>query len=263
MMVDARPPVLRIEHLRVSFRTGQGSQVAVEDVSLEVKPGQIVALVGESGSGKSVTAMAAMGLIDPPGQVEDGNIWLGDCNLRTCSERQLQQVRGQEIAVIFQDPVNALNPVISIGKQLVESVRQHRQVSAQEAKKLALSQMQQVGLAQPDSLFHKYPFQISGGMCQRVMIANALLAGADLLIADEPTTALDVTIQAQILKELNRVRHEAGMSILLITHDLGVVAELADYVYVMRAGRIVEQGDVYDIFAAPKHPYTKYLLDCR
>lgn len=262
-MRDARPPALRIEHLRVSFRTGQGLQMAVEDVSLEVKPGQIVALVGESGSGKSVTAMAAMGLIDPPGQVEEGNIWLGDQNLRAYSERQLQQIRGREIAVIFQDPVNALNPVISIGKQLLESVKQHRQVSAQEAKALVLSQMQQVGLAQPESLFHKYPFQISGGMCQRVMIANALLAGAGLLIADEPTTALDVTIQAQILKELDRVRREEGMSILLITHDLGVVAELADYVYVMRAGRIVEQGDVYDLFAAPSHPYTKYLLDCR
>lgn len=262
-MRDATSPALRIEHLRVSFRTGQRLQRAVEDVSLEVKPGQIVALVGESGSGKSVTAMAAMGLIDPPGQVEEGNIWLGNRNLRTYSERRLKQVRGREIAVIFQDPVNALNPVITIGKQLMESVRQHLQVSAQEAKKLALSQMQQVGLAHPDALFHKYPFQISGGMCQRVMIATALLAGASLLIADEPTTALDVTIQAQILKELDRARREEGMSILLITHDLGVVAELADYVYVMRAGRIVEEGDVYDIFAAPNHPYTKYLLDCR
>lgn len=262
-MMDARSTALRIEHLRVSFHTGQGPQIAVEDVSLGVKPGQIVALVGESGSGKSVTAMAAMGLIDPPGQVEDGNIWLGDCNLRTCSERQLQQVRGQEIAVIFQDPVNALNPVISIGKQLIESVRQHRRISAQAAKRLVLDQMQRVGLPHPDSLFHKYPFQISGGMCQRVMIASALLAGAGLLVADEPTTALDVTIQAQILKELDGVRREEGIGILLITHDLGVVAELADYVYVMCAGRIVEEGDVYKIFADPKHPYTKYLLECR
>ncbi|WP_018750772.1 ABC transporter ATP-binding protein [Paenibacillus sanguinis] len=262
-MMDAKPSALRIEHLRVSFRTGKRSQMAVEDVSLEVKPGQIVALVGESGSGKSVTAMAAMGLIDPPGQIEDGDIWLGDRNLSTYSERQLQQIRGREIAIIFQDPVNALNPVINIGKQLMESVRQHRRVSAQEAKRLALSQMQQVGLARPQALFHQYPFQISGGMCQRVMIAMALLAGANLLIADEPTTALDVTIQAQILKELDRVRRQQGMSMLLITHDLGVVAELADYVYVMREGRIVEQGDVYEIFAAPRHAYTKYLLECR
>lgn len=262
-MMRSTPSALRIEHLRVSFHTEQGPQVAVEDVSLKVKPGQIVALVGESGSGKSVTALAAMGLIDPPGQMEGGDIWLGDRNLRTYSERQLQQVRGREISVIFQDPVNALNPVISIGKQLMESVRRHRRVSAREAKRLALSQMEQVGLARPEALFGQYPFQISGGMCQRVMIAMALLAGAKVLIADEPTTALDVTVQAQILKELDRVRRRQGMSILLITHDLGVVAELADYVYVMRAGRIVEQGDVYEIFAAPKYAYTKYLLECR
>ncbi|MBT2288489.1 ABC transporter ATP-binding protein [Paenibacillus albidus] len=261
--MTAEPAVLRVSHLRTSFYTRDDVITAVDGVSIEVRPGQIVALVGESGSGKSVTAMSIIGLVDPPGIVESGEIWLGEKNLREYSERQLRKVRGKEIAVIFQDPINALNPVKSIGRQIMETLMLHRRVSGKEAKRLALRQMQQAGLNNPAQLFNKYPFQISGGMCQRVMIAMALVSGAGLLIADEPTTALDVTIQAQILKELDRIRRDKGIGILLITHDLGVVAELADYVYVMKSGRIVESGDVYKLFAKPEHSYTKYLMECR
>lgn len=255
--------LLKVSHLYTSFHTGSQQVRAVEDVSLEVRSRQIVALVGESGSGKSVTAMSILGLVDPPGFIDGGEIWLRGNNLRECSTRQLRKLRGTEMAVIFQDPMNALNPVLPVGRQIMETIILHRQVTVQEAKQLAMEQMQQAGLSDPAQLFNKYPFQISGGMCQRVMIAIALVSGASLLIADEPTTALDVTIQAQILKELDRIRWVNNMGILLITHDLGVVAELADYVYVMKSGRIVEAGDVFDIFSHPSHPYTKYLLDCR
>lgn len=255
--------LLKISHLYTSFHTGSQQVRAVEDVSLEVRSGQIVALVGESGSGKSVTAMSILGLLDPPGVIDSGDIWLRGSNLRECSARQLRKLRGAEMAVIFQDPLNALNPVLPIGRQIMETVSLHRQVTGQEAKQLVMEQMQQAGLGDPAQLFDKYPFQLSGGMCQRVMIAIALASGASLLIADEPTTALDVTLQAQILTELDRIRWANQMGILLITHDLGVVAELADYVYVMKSGRIVESGDVFDIFSRPKHSYTKYLMDCR
>ncbi|WP_438493670.1 ABC transporter ATP-binding protein [Paenibacillus sp. IHBB 3054] len=257
------PALLKVSHLRTSFHTGSRKVTAVDDVSIEVKPQQIVALVGESGSGKSVTAMSILGLVDPSGIIESGEIRLGGNNLLECSSRQLRKLRGTEMAVIFQDPMNALNPVLTIGRQLMETVMLHKRVSGKEAKALALRQMQQAGLAEPERLFNKYPFQISGGMCQRVMIAIALVSGARLLIADEPTTALDVTIQAQILKELDRIRWENHVGILLITHDLGVVAELADYVYVMKSGKIVESRNVFELFSNPVHPYTKYLMECR
>lgn len=255
--------LLKVSHLSTSFHTGSQPVRAVEDVSLEVRSRQIVALVGESGSGKSVTAMSILGLLDPPGSIDSGEIWLRGHNLRECSTRQLRKLRGAEMAVIFQDPMNALNPLLPVGRQIMETVALYRQVTGQAAKQLAMEQMQQAGLSDPAQLFDKYPFQLSGGMCQRVMIAIALASGASLLIADEPTTALDVTIQAQILKELDRIRWANHMGILLITHDLGVVAELADYVYVMKSGRIVESGNVFDIFSRPMHPYTKYLIDCR
>ena len=255
--------LLQVSHLSTSFRTGSRQVRAVEDVSLEVRSGQIVALVGESGSGKSVTAMSILGLVDSPGVIDSGDIWLRSHNLRECSTRQLRKLRGADMAVIFQDPMNALNPVLPVGRQIMETITLHRQVTGQAAKQLAMKQMQQAGLSDPAQLFDKYPFQLSGGMCQRVMIAIALASGASLLIADEPTTALDVTIQAQILTELDRIRRANQMGILLITHDLGVVAELADYVYVMKAGRIVESGNVFDIFSRPLHSYTKYLMNCR
>ncbi|ASA21510.1 ABC transporter ATP-binding protein [Paenibacillus donghaensis] len=257
------PALLRVSHLRTSFHTQNHMVTAVDDVSIEVKPRQIVALVGESGSGKSVTAMSILGLVDPPGIVENGEIWLGANNLLGYSRRQLRKLRGKEMAVIFQDPMNALNPVLTIGRQIMETIMLHKRVSKKEAKVLALRQMQQAGLSDPEQLLNTYPFQISGGMCQRVMICIALVSGARLLIADEPTTALDVTIQAQILKELDRIRKERNVGILLITHDLGVVAEIADYVYVMKSGKIVESSNVFKLFSEPEHPYTKHLLDCR
>lgn len=261
--MSAETALLKVSHLRTCFHTGSHTITAVDDVSIEVRSRQIVALVGESGSGKSVTAMSILGLVDPPGIVESGEIWLKGNNLRECSSRQLRKLRGTGMAATFQDPMNALNPVLTIGRQIMETIKLHKRVSGKEAKRLAIRQMQQAGLGDPEQLFNQYPFQISGGMCQRVMIAIALVTGAHLLIADEPTTALDVTIQAQILEELDRIRYMNDVGILLITHDLGVVAELADYVYVMKSGRIVESGNVYDIFSSPVHPYTKYLMDCR
>lgn len=256
-------PLLRIRHLRTSFCTKDQAVTAVDDVSMEVRPRQIVALVGESGCGKSVTAMSVLGLLDPPGRVEKGEVWLGGNNLREYSKRELRKLRSKEIAVIFQDPMNALHPLLPIGKQIRETVMLHNKVSRKEAKALALEQMHRAGLSDPELLYTKYPFQISGGMCQRVMIAIALISGARLLIADEPTTALDVMAQARILKELDRIRHAEGLGILLITHDFGVVAELADYVYVMQSGKIVEAGNVYTLFANPVHPYTRQLLGSR
>ncbi|MNI38212.1 Oligopeptide transport ATP-binding protein OppD [compost metagenome] len=256
-------PLLRVQHLRTSFYAKDQAITAVDDVSMEVRPRQIVALVGESGCGKSVTALSILGLLDPPGRIEKGEVWLGDNNLREYSKRELKKLRSKEIAVIFQDPMNALNPLLPIGKQIRETVMLHRKVSRKEAKALALEQMHRAGLSDPEQLYTKYPFQISGGMCQRVMIAIALISGARLLIADEPTTALDVMAQARILKELDRIRHAEGLGILLITHDFGVVAELADYVYVMQSGKIVEAGNVYTLFANPVHPYTRQLLGSR
>lgn len=262
-MTVVESAILRVRHLTTRFYSPGNVITAVDDVSIEVKPRRIVALVGESGSGKSVTAMSIMGLVDSPGKVEKGEIWLGSTNLRELSARQLRVYRGREMAVIFQDPMNALNPVLTIGRQMIETIRLHHDVSRSVARELAVQQMHRVGLRDPDTLLYKYAFQLSGGMCQRVMIAIALVSGARLLIADEPTTALDVTVQAQILRELDRIRHENGIGILLITHDLGVVAELADDMYVMKSGRIVESGSVFELFENPSHPYTRQLLDCR
>ncbi|MFS0728129.1 ABC transporter ATP-binding protein [Paenibacillus sp. 1P07SE] len=261
--MSVEPALLSVRHLRTCYHHSERTVTAVDDVSIEVQARQIVALVGESGSGKSATAMSVLGLLDNGGRIEHGELSLGGIDLRGCSERSLNRLRGREMAVIFQDPMNALNPVMPVGKQVLEAVRRQRSMHRKEAKALALQHMQRAGLASPAQLYNRYPFQLSGGMCQRIMIAVALASGARLLIADEPTTALDVTVQAQILGELNRLRHEEGIGILLITHDLGVVAELADYVYVMRAGRIVESGTVYELFEEPSDPYTEQLLAAR
>ncbi|MFF2909811.1 ABC transporter ATP-binding protein [Paenibacillus sp. NPDC057934] len=262
-MTKETSAILRVAQLTTRFYTPGQVITAVDSVSLEVKPGQIVALVGESGSGKSVTAMSLLGLVDPPGVVEQGEIWLGGVNLRECTPRRLRALRGSQMGVIFQDPMNALNPVLTIGAQMIETIRLHRRVSRAEAKELARAQLARVGLRDLDTLMTQYAFQISGGMCQRVMIALALVSRPRLLIADEPTTALDVRVQAGILKELDRIRVEEGLGILLITHDWGVVAELADEVYVMKSGEIVESGNVFDIFENPRHPYTQELINSR
>ncbi|CAH8712839.1 ABC transporter ATP-binding protein [Paenibacillus thiaminolyticus] len=254
--------LLCIRQLAVEFGSGEHAVEAVRDVSLDVGSGSIVALIGESGSGKSVTARSVFGLLERSGRVTAGEVWLDGTDLLRLKPRQIRRRRGKDMAMIFQDPANCLNPVLTVGTQMMETIRRHRRVSRREARALVLAQLARVGLPDPAGLWRRYPFQISGGMCQRVMIALALVSGARLLIADEPTTALDVMSQAQILDELSRLR-QSGIGILLITHDLSVVAEIADRVYVMKAGRLVEAGDVYDIFERPRHDYTRMLLDSR
>ena len=252
---------LVVENLRTHFHTRSGLVRAVDGVDLDVGAGRTLGVVGESGSGKSVTALSIMRLIDPPGRIEPGSrIRFGDRDLVQLDEEELRELRGNEISMIFQEPMTSLNPVFTIGNQIVEAVRLHRSVSAAAAKDRALEMLSLVGIPTPQRRFDDYPHQLSGGMRQRVMIAMALACEPKLLIADEPTTALDVTIQAQILELLRDLRERLGMAIMLITHDLGVVAEMCDDVAVMYAGRVVERGSATDVFRTPQHPYTEALL---
>ncbi|MGD1277916.1 MAG: ABC transporter ATP-binding protein [Tepidisphaeraceae bacterium] len=254
-------PLLELRNLTVAFDTERGQIRAVQEVSLSVYPQQTLALVGESGCGKSVTALSILRLIpSPPSRVLGGQVLLEGRNLLDLPEKQMQSVRGKDIAMIFQEPMTSLNPVFTVGEQIVEAVRLHQNVNTKQAYEIAEQSMRDVGIADPDKRLHEYPHRLSGGMRQRVMIAMALSCQPKLLIADEPTTALDVTIQAQILELLRALQQQRGMSILLITHDLGVVAENADAVAVMYASRIVEYASVYDLFDAPQHPYTQGLL---
>jgi oligopeptide/dipeptide ABC transporter ATP-binding protein len=220
-----------------------------------------LAVVGESGSGKSVSALSIMGLVPYPGRIAGGAVWYGGDNLLELPEKQLQRLRGADIAMIFQEPMTSLNPVLSIGRQLTEALIEHRKLSAQEAAQEALEMLRRVQMPEPARRLAQYPHQLSGGMLQRVMIAIALSCRPKVLIADEPTTALDVTIQAQILDLIQRLQQEIGMAVLFITHDMGVVAEIADRVVVMYAGRTVEEAAVYDLFDRPRHPYTRGLLN--
>ncbi|QQE12734.1 ABC transporter ATP-binding protein [Planctomycetota bacterium] len=261
-------PILQIEELSVSF-PGQGKKrnYAVDNVNLTIFPRQTVAVVGESGSGKSVSAMSILQLIStPPGKYEKGKIhWQPDANelpvdLLTYKEKQMQQIRGNQIAMIFQEPMTSLNPVYTIGEQIMEAILLHQNVNRAEATEIAVKALSDVGIAAPASRLKEYPHQLSGGMRQRVMIAMALACQPALLLADEPTTALDVTIQAQILELLRHLQETKDMSIMLITHDLGVVAENADVVAVMYAGRVLEFAAVETIFERPLHPYTRGLL---
>jgi oligopeptide/dipeptide ABC transporter ATP-binding protein len=252
---------LVVENLRTHFHTRAGLVRAVDGVDLEVSAGRTLGVVGESGSGKSVTALSIMRLIDPPGRIEPGSrIRFGGRDLVQLDEEELRELRGNEISMIFQEPMTSLNPVFTIGDQIVEAYRLHRHVSSAAARERALEMLSLVGIPSPQRRFADYPHQMSGGMRQRVMIAMALACEPKLLIADEPTTALDVTIQAQILELMRDLRQRLGMAILLITHDLGVVAEMCDDVAVMYAGRVVERGSAEAVFRSPQHPYTEALL---
>ena len=253
--------LLSVRGLRTEFHTDQGVARAVDGVSFDLPKGGTLALVGESGCGKSVTALSILRLIpDPPGRIAAGEVLFDGKNLLDLDERAMRHIRGNDISMIFQEPMTSMNPVFRIGDQIDAVIRLHRGLSKAAARREAVALMDRVGIPAAASRVDDYPHQMSGGMLQRVMIAMALACGPRLLIADEPTTALDVTIQAQILDLLNRLRAETGMSVLLITHDLGVVAETAEQVVVMYAGRVVETASVHALFAEPKHPYTQALF---
>jgi oligopeptide/dipeptide ABC transporter ATP-binding protein len=253
--------VLQVENLHTHFHTRAGIVRAVDGVDLDVSEGRTLGVVGESGCGKSVTALSIMRLIDPPGRIEPSSrVLFSGRDLASLDEEELRQIRGNEISMIFQEPMTSLNPVLKIGDQIVEAVKLHRRVSLAAARERALEMLNLVGFASPSRRFGQYPHQLSGGMRQRVMIAMALACEPKLLIADEPTTALDVTIQAQILELIQDLRERLGTAVMLITHDLGVVAEMCDDVAVMYAGRVVERGPAEAIFRSPQHPYTEALL---
>lgn len=253
-------PLLSVDDLHTSFFTYAGEVKAVRGVHFQVQPGEAVALVGESGCGKSVTAMSVMRLIQSPGRIKSGQILFDGRDLVSLSEKEMQHVRGNDIGMIFQDPMTSLNPVLSIGDQIMEAIRRHQGLDGQQARARATEMLQLVGIPNPERRLRQYPHEFSGGMRQRVMIAMALSCNPKLLIADEPTTALDVTIQAQILEIMKDLKKRLDTSIILITHDLGVVAGLAERVVVMYAGQIVEQGPTKEIFGQPRHPYTWGLL---
>jgi peptide/nickel transport system ATP-binding protein len=254
-------PLLEVAGLRTHFFTKAGVVKAVDDVSFTVARGEVLGLVGESGSGKSMTGYSIMGLIDPPGRLVDGRILLDGRDLAALPAEEMRHLRGNRVAMIFQDPMMTLNPVLRIDRQMTETIHAHEKVSAGVARDRARAALVKVGIPSPDERLVAYPHQFSGGMRQRVAIAIALLNHPDLVIADEPTTALDVTIQGQILFEMQKLTRETGAAMIWITHDLSVIAGLADRVCVMYAGRIVEQGRVADVLSQPLHPYTQGLLD--
>jgi oligopeptide/dipeptide ABC transporter ATP-binding protein len=254
--MNAPAPVLEVEGLSVAI----GARRVVDATGFALAPGEVLALVGESGCGKSMTALALLGLLPAAARLEGGRIGFEGRDLARLPERELRALRGNRISVIFQDPSGSLDPLMTVGAQLAEGLRAHRRMGREEAHARSLAMLQAVGISEPERRLAQYPFELSGGMCQRVMIAIALAAEPAVLLADEPTTALDVTIQAQILDLMKALRRERGTAILLITHDMGVVADMADRVAVMYAGRIVESGPADAIFADPRHPYTRLLL---
>jgi peptide/nickel transport system ATP-binding protein len=253
-------PLLRVEDLEVAFATEDGIVQAVDGVSFDLKPSEVLAIVGESGSGKSVTAMTLMGLTRSPNARFSGAAYYQGNELINASEDELRRVRGAEIAMVFQDPMTSLNPVIKIGDQIIEQIQEHEALPDQQARERAIELLERVGIPRARDRIDSYPFEFSGGMRQRVMIALALSCDPSILIADEPTTALDVTIQAQILQRIRELREETGAAVILVTHDLGVVADIADRIAVMYAGRIIEEGSLDQIFYDPQHPYTWGLL---
>lgn len=254
-------PLLKIDGLSVEFSNYQGTSKVLDNIHLSVHKGEILGLVGESGCGKSVTARAILQLIpQPPGKITHGAIFFKTENLLTASKKRIRQVRGNEISMIFQEPMSSLNPVFTVQNQMMEVVRLHRRLKRKVAYALCIDMLQQVQMPDPEQVLRKYPHELSGGMCQRVMIAMELICDPELLIADEPTTALDVTVQGQVLAILTNLSRKRDISILIITHDMGVVAQICDRVAVMYAGRIVELAPVQQLFTAPHHPYTKGLI---
>jgi len=257
----AEEVILRVRDLRTYFDTAQGVAKAVDGVNFEIRAGETLGVVGESGCGKSVTALSIMRLFpSPPGRIDGGEIWFKGMDLTKVGKREMRRIRGCEICIIFQEPMTSLNPVYTAGEQVIEAIRLHQGLSKKTALQKAIEMFELVGIASPERRVREYPHQLSGGMRQRVMIAMALSCRPSLLIADEPTTALDVTIQAQILELMNDLKSKLGTAILFITHDLGVVAETARQVIVMYAGRVIEQADVTTLFERPLHPYTKGLM---
>ena len=252
--------ILDIRNLKSHFFTAKGEVPAVDGVSIEVPAGKIIGIVGESGCGKSMTAMSVMGLLRYPGKVVDGTITLDGRDITHLNARELSEVRGNEISMIFQEPMTSLNPVYPVGRQVQEAILLHQKVSKDEAKKRVIEIFRAVGIPEPEKRYNSYPHQLSGGLRQRVMIGMAMVCKPKVMIADEPTTALDVTIEAQILRLMKKLCKEQGTSIILITHNMGVVAEICDYVYVMYAGKVMEQAETFELFEKTEHPYTQGLL---
>jgi len=253
-------PVLSVRNLRVAFPTRRGTLVAVDDVSFDIAAGEVLGVVGESGAGKSLTASAVIGLLEPPGRIAAGEIRLKGLRIDNLTGEAMRHIRGKRIGMVFQDPLTSLNPLYRIGDQLVETITTHTNLSDAQAREKAIALLAEVGIPAPKSRFGAYPHQFSGGMRQRVVLALALCADPELVIADEPTTALDVSVQAQIIALLKRLCRQHGAAVMLITHDMGVIAETADRVAVMYAGRVAEIGPVHDVVLAPLHPYTKGLM---
>ena len=255
--------LLEVKNLKTYFYTDEGVVKSVDDVSFDVEKGKTLGIVGESGCGKSITSLSIMQLVEtPPGKIVGGEIIYQGENLLEKNKDQMRKIRGGEIAMIFQEPMTSLNPVFTVGKQIMEALRLHTDLDKEKAKERAIEMLKLVKIPLPEKRFNEYPHQLSGGMRQRVMIAMALSCNPKLLICDEPTTALDVTIQAQILDLINELKEKLGTSVMMITHDLGVIAEVADDVMVMYAGKVVEYGSADDIFESPKHPYTSGLMNC-
>jgi peptide/nickel transport system ATP-binding protein len=252
--------ILEVKDLRIDFPTRRGTLVAVDGISFSIAPGEVLGVVGESGAGKSLTGMAVIGLLDPPGRIAAGEIRLEGERIDNLTHDALRRIRGRRIGAIFQDPLTSLNPLYTVGKQLVETIRTHLEVGPGEARARALALLREAGIPAPEARIDHYPHQFSGGMRQRVVIALALCAEPRLVIADEPTTALDVSIQAQIIQLLKKLARDHGTAVMLITHDMGVIAETADRVAVMYAGRIVEIGPVREVIRAARHPYTAGLM---
>jgi peptide/nickel transport system ATP-binding protein len=253
-------PVLSVRKLRVEFPTRRGTLVAVDDISFDIAPGEVLGVVGESGAGKSLTGTAVIGLIEPPGRVAGGEVLLKGKRIDNLPYEEMRRLRGRHIGMVFQDPLTSLNPLYRVGEQLIETIRTHQPISESEARSRAIALLTEVGIQGAERRIDGYPHEFSGGMRQRVVLALALCAEPELVIADEPTTALDVSIQAQIIQLLKKLCRERGTAVMLITHDMGVIAETADRVAVMYAGRIAEIGPVRDVVQRPHHPYTKGLM---